>query len=99
MLNIIKRTTVTFIVLSLLVAPLNVMAAETLNAPKEASAGSMAADAIVMRPIGIISIALGFTFFVVSSPFSALGGNIDKAWDSMVKKPVKFTFKRPLGEF
>lgn len=96
--NIIKRTAVAFIVLSLLVAPLNVMAAESLNHPKEISGGAMAADAIVVRPFGIVSVVAGFTLFVVSSPFSALGGNIDKAWNAMVTKPAKFTFARPLGE-
>lgn len=96
--NIIKRTAVAFIVLSLLVAPLNVMAAENLNHPKEISGGAMAADAIVVRPFGIVSVVAGFALFVVSSPFSALGGNAGKAWNAMVVKPAKFTFTRPLGD-
>lgn len=96
--NIIKPTAVAFIVLALLVAPLNVMAAENLNHPKEISGGAMAADAIVVRPFGIVSVVAGFALFVVSSPFSALGGNVDKAWNAMVVKPAKFTFKRPLGD-
>lgn len=96
--NIIKRTAIAFIVLSLLAAPLNVMAAENLNHPKKISGGAMAADAIVVRPFGIVSVVAGFALFVVSSPFSALGGNVDKAWNAMVVKPAKFTFKRPLGD-
>jgi hypothetical protein len=96
--NIIKRTAVTFIVLSLIVAPLNVMAAENLNNPKEIHAGAMAADALVVRPFGIVSVVGGFALFVVSSPFSALGGNIGRAWNAMVVKPAKFTFTRPLGD-
>ena len=43
--------------------------------------------------------ALGMVFFVVTLPFSALGGNTDEAFDEMIAKPTKFTFSRPLGHF
>ena len=58
---------------------------------------TMVADAVVARPLGLVSLAAGFVVFTISSPFSALGGNVGEAWDVMVVGPAKFTFSRPLG--
>ena len=84
---------------SIMIVPFNAVAADNLNDPKAPSGEAMAADAVVVRPLGIVSLVAGFGLFVVSSPFSALGGNAGDAWRAMVVKPAKFTFKRPLGEF
>jgi hypothetical protein len=62
-------------------------------------AGSMVADALVVRPLGIAATVVGFTLFVISVPFSALGRNVGEAWQGMVVYPAKFTFARPLGDF
>ena len=61
--------------------------------------GLMVADAALARPVGTVATVTGFVFFVVSSPFSALGGNSKEAWDSLVVSPSEYTFKRPLGHF
>lgn len=97
--KVLKHTTIILIVASLLAVPCCAFAAESLNKKKDISAGAMAADTLALRPLGLVSTVAGFGFFVISSPFSALGGNIDKAWDAMVAKPAKFTFARPLGDF
>ena len=60
-------------------------------------AGAMAADALVARPIGFVLTTLGAATFVVSLPFSAIGGNIDKAAEHLVLKPGRETFVRCLG--
>lgn len=60
---------------------------------------AMVADFVALRPVGIISLATGYAVFVLSSPFSALGGNIATAWDKLVVEPAEYTFKRPLGCF
>jgi hypothetical protein len=65
----------------------------------ERSAGAMAVDAIAVRPLGLVATLLGTGIFVVSLPFSALGGNVDEAAQSLVVAPARFTFKRPLGEY
>jgi hypothetical protein len=96
---ILKHATITMIVLSLLMVPLYAVAANNVNQTKAKSAGEMAADGIVVRPLGIVSLVAGFGLFVISSPFSALGGNIGEAWDTLVVEPAKFTFTRPLGKF
>lgn len=63
------------------------------------SAGAMAVDAVAIRPLGIVATVIGTGLFVVSLPFSALGGNVGEAADALVVAPAKFTFTRPLGEY
>jgi hypothetical protein len=99
MQRVLKNTIIIFIAVSVLAVPFSAFAAEDLNVKKEISAGAMAADTLTLRPLGVISLVAGFGLFVISSPFSAAGGNIGKAWNAMVTKPAKFTFARPLGEF
>lgn len=72
---------------------------EPLGTDYQVAAGAMTGDAVLVRPLGVVSLALGFGIFVVSSPFSALGGNIGDAWSTLVTTPAKFTFVRPLGKF
>jgi hypothetical protein len=43
--------------------------------------------------------AIGFTAFVVSSPFTAMAECVDESWDTLVVTPGKFTFDRDLGDF
>jgi hypothetical protein len=63
------------------------------------AAARMAADALVVRPIGIAATVIGGALFIVSLPFSALGGNTGEAFDYLVADPARFTFTRKLGEF
>ncbi len=63
------------------------------------SAGAMAVDVIAVRPLGFVATVLGTGLFVVSLPFSALGGNVDEAAENLVVGPARFTFVRPLGDF
>lgn len=61
--------------------------------------GLMTADIALARPAGVLATVAGFAIFVVSSPFSAMGGNTKEAWQSLVAEPANYTFKRPLGHF
>lgn len=65
----------------------------------EMSAETMTVDALLVRPLGLVSMVLGSALFVVSLPFSATGGNIKEVSQKMVAEPTKFTFTRPLGDF
>ena len=58
----------------------------------------MVLDALVLRPIGLVTTVAGAAIYTVSLPFSLLGGNEPAARESLVKEPVRYTFKRPLGE-
>jgi len=61
------------------------------------SAGNMAADAIVARPMLLIATLAGAATYVVSLPFSLAGGNAEEAGQVLVAGPAKATFVRCLG--
>jgi hypothetical protein len=61
------------------------------------SAEAMTADVVLLRPVGIIGMAIGAAVYVVSLPFAWLGDNMDEAADELIVKPAKYTFSRPLG--
>lgn len=78
------------------------VAAATGSSPglggNEPSAGSMVADLILVRPASLIGTAVTTAVFVVSLPFSLLGGNVHQAADLLVVRPAEYTFVRPLGD-
>jgi hypothetical protein len=61
------------------------------------SAMAMTGDALIARPALLVATIAGGAVFLVSLPFSALGGNVDEAVDVLVKGPAKATFVRCLG--
>jgi hypothetical protein len=65
----------------------------------EITTENMVADAVLVRPLGIVAVILGVGLFVISLPFSALGKNVKEAGEKLVMAPARFTFTRPLGEF
>jgi hypothetical protein len=62
-------------------------------------AAEMFADGLVVRPLGLGATVLGCATWLVTLPFSALGGNVHEATQKLVVQPATFTFVRPLGEF
>ncbi len=70
--------------------------ASTMTPP---SAEVMTADALLVRPLGIVATVAGAGLFVISLPFSAIGGNVGQAAEALVVAPAKMTFARPLGQF
>ncbi len=62
------------------------------------SFSSMAVDAAVARPLGLGATVVGTVLWVVTLPFSALGGNVGTAAQELIIKPARYTFTRPLGE-
>ncbi len=48
--------------------------------------------------MGLIAIVAGSTAFVVALPFTLLSGSVDSSANELVKKPINYTFKRPLGQ-
>lgn len=63
----------------------------------EPTALAMMGDLVIARPAGVLVTALGTAAFVVSLPFSALGGNVGEAAEHLVVGPAKATFVRCLG--
>jgi formate/nitrite transporter FocA (FNT family) len=68
------------------------------SATERPSGGAMLADAVFMRvPMTLVTIA-GAAVFVVTLPFSALGGNVGEAGKKLVGEPFEYAWVRPLGE-
>jgi hypothetical protein len=100
MFKIAKKSLIIAMIAAMIIMPLatSALAAEYWDA-EDPSGGEMVFDFVVLRPVGLVATAVGSVFFVVSSPFAALGGNMDTAKEKLVKDPAAFTFKRPLGQF
>lgn len=58
---------------------------------------AMLGDLLIARPLLIAATAIGTVAFVVSLPFSALGGNVKEAGEALVIEPGREAFVRCLG--
>ena len=72
-----------------------ISSARTVN--ETPSALAMTGDAIIARPVLLVMTLVTATVFVISLPFSAIGGNVGEAADVLVVGPGKATFVRCLG--
>ncbi|MBS8240543.1 hypothetical protein DYI22_08490 [Marinobacter lipolyticus] len=61
------------------------------------SALAMTGDALFVRPALLATTIVGSAVYLVSLPFSALGGNAGEAGEVLVVGPAKATFVRCLG--
>lgn len=61
------------------------------------AAWAMMGDLIVARPLLIAATVIGAGAFVVSLPFTALGGNVGEAGKALVVDPGREAFVRCLG--
>ena len=95
----IKQSMVLLVIIDVLVFSVGASAlAQDQYRQSERSAEKMVADAVFLRPLGFVSTVLGSAVFIVSLPFSAIGGNSGEAFNKMVKEPAEYTFVRPLGD-
>lgn len=67
--------------------------------PRDVDPGVVAADALVVRPVGLAATAVGAAIFVVALPFAALAGDVNRTGRILVGAPARFTFQRRLGDF
>lgn len=89
------RTLVRNLLTVAVLATLSVPAAA--NDEERPGAFTMFGDLVVARPIGVAVTAVGSLAFVLSLPFSALGGNVKESADALVVGPARETFQRCLG--
>ena len=76
-------------------APLPAVAASSAqDRPGEIA---MIADTLIARPVLFASTVVGAGLWLVTAPFSLLGGNIGEAGEVLVLNPGKSTFIRCLG--
>ena len=64
---------------------------------EEPSALAMTGDALLVRPALLATTIIGSAVYLVSLPFSALGGNASEAGEVLVVGPARATFVRCLG--
>ena len=57
----------------------------------------MAADVLIARPALLALTLVGTALYVVSLPFSVIGGNTAEAAEVLVAGPARATFTRCLG--
>ena len=100
MKKLIKYPAALMLVLAMLMLPLGSAAlAQEYIESDEASGDAMIYDFVIVRPISAVATLASTTVYILSLPFSALGGNSDEAAEKLVKEPFEWTFDRPLGEF
>jgi hypothetical protein len=80
-------------------APTAAASVDDYESASNPSAGAVFFDSLVVRPVGLVGMVAGTAVFIVSLPFSALGGNVKEVADEMVVAPTRYTFVRPIGEF
>ncbi|NPV04551.1 MAG: hypothetical protein HPY67_07455 [Syntrophaceae bacterium] len=89
-----KKTSIALLVVCALLASTAQAFAEP---PKDGMA--IAADVLIARPVGLVSIVAGTAMFIVSLPFAIPSGSVETAGRLLVADPFKYTFERPLGDF
>ncbi|MFP5430686.1 MAG: multidrug transporter [Gammaproteobacteria bacterium] len=99
MVSIQRRLTALFMSLMLGLAAVPASAEDMLDDQinNRPSAMAMFGDAVVARPMLLAGTLIGTGLFVVTLPFSALGGNVQEAADTLVVGLAKSTFTRCLG--
>lgn len=58
---------------------------------------AMLGDLLIARPLLVVATVIGVGAFVVSLPFTALGGGVGDAGQALVVDPAKAAFVRCLG--
>ncbi len=81
----------------LLSLPRFAFAADDSVVVEKPGALSMAGDAVIVRPVMAGVTAIGSLLFVISLPFTLMGGNVGEAAETLVAGPAKTTFVRCLG--
>jgi small basic protein len=88
-----------FIIAAIVTVPCSAFAENSADDDNQITMAKMTTDVVLVRPLSFVGTVLGFGVFIIAAPFAAMGGNTKQAWNTMVAKPAKFTFARPLGDF
>ncbi|MGE8187844.1 multidrug transporter [Pseudomonas sp. NPDC086278] len=70
---------------------------DPLYAIQNPPAYAMIGDLLIARPLLVAATVIGAGVFVVSLPFTALGGGVGDAGQALVVDPAKAAFVRCLG--
>lgn len=94
-----KGIIILLVVVSFIVVPFGASSIAASKYPPERNPALMLIDGVVVRPFQFSSLVIGTVSFVLTAPWSALGGNMGEAYTKMMVEPARQTFKRPLGGF
>jgi hypothetical protein len=94
--NRLRAATLAVLISIMGIMPTTVLAEEA-NVTERPTGMQMIGDTFLVRPALLAATVLGTGVFVVSLPFSALGGNVQEVANMMVVTPFKGTFMRCLG--
>ncbi|MBC8412683.1 MAG: hypothetical protein ISR96_06270 [Nitrospira sp.] len=64
----------------------------------EVDASNIMADTLILRPMGFLATVVGTSLFLVSYPIAKITDSEDTSYKVLIKEPVDYTFKRPIGE-
>lgn len=93
-----KRSLFLFaLVLAGMLGSMPAMAQDYPSLEARPSGGAMIADALLARPLLAAATLGGTAVFLVSLPFTALGGNVNSAAETLIKTPAEAAFRRCLG--
>lgn len=101
----IKRGVLSVLISACMAMASSVSAQEESPTPSNAAPGprvdpaEVAADALVVRPVSLVSTVVGAAIFVVALPFAAISGDVKGTGDVLVGAPARYTFRRKLGDF
>jgi hypothetical protein len=56
------------------------------------------ADVTLVRPACFAATAVGSAFFIVALPFAAISKSVKETANTLVVRPAKMTFTRPVGD-
>jgi len=55
-------------------------------------------DVLVLRPLGVVSMATGAVTAAIASPWAKSSNSMDRVQRELVQKPYDYTFCRPVGD-
>ena len=64
-------------------------AGETYDFKARPSGGDILLDAVFIRPLMLVGTVVGAATFIVTLPFSALGGNVGDSAETLVLEPAQ----------
>jgi len=99
--NAIRRMVRTVVCLALIgtLGSGPVFAAEPYVEPRTPPPNPMnvAADVLILRPVGLIMIPLTGLIYGLGYPFAKAAGNEQEVYQSLLGDTIAYTFHRPLG--
>ena len=77
----------------------NVLGDDTIIEPRQPPPSPMnvTADALILRPVGLIMIPVMGLVYAISYPFARASGSEEETYQSLLGDTIDFTFYRPLG--